>query len=148
MYSKSLVQIQKVILLIIEWLNEIIIDSAIVQQLKFSVFLKYLSREPWSQMSKSPKKTEKEIINHDIDIYQEKPESADIEILCGRAAKLAYLSARDLNALFYDVTESLTEDSSICGQPYSTLETVGPLLQSRDHRTISLMWTIRFHSWD
>jgi len=73
--------------------------------------------------------TEKEIINHDIDIYQDKPESSAIEILCGRAAKLAYLSAHDLNALFYDVTESLTEDSSICSQPYSTLETVGPLLQ-------------------
>ena len=83
-------------------------------------------------MSKSPKKTEKEIINHDIDIYQEKPGSADIEILCGRAAKLAYLSAHDLNALFYDVTE----DSSICSQPYSTVETVGPLLQSRDQRTV------------
>ena len=83
-------------------------------------------------MSKSPKKTEKEIINHDIDIYQEKPGSADMEILCGRAAKLAYLSAHDLNALFYDVTE----DSSICSQPYSTLETVGPLLQSRDPRTV------------
>ena len=88
-------------------------------------------------MSKSPKKTEKEIINHNIDIYQEKPGSADIEILCGRAAKLAYLSTHDLNALFYDVTESLTEDSSICSQPFSTLETVGPLLQFRDQRTVS-----------
>ena len=87
-------------------------------------------------MTKSPKKTEKEIINHDIDIYQEKPESADIEILCGRAAKLAYLSAHDLNALFYDVPETLTEESSICNQPYSILDTVGPLLQFRDHQTL------------
>ena len=93
-------------------------------------------------MTKSPKKTEKEVINHDIEIYQEKPGSNDIEILCGRAAKLAYLSAHDLNALFYDVTESLTEESSICSQPYSILDTVGPLLQARDQRTT---WPIHRH---
>ena len=100
-------------------------------------------------MSKSPKKTEKEIINHDIDIYQEKPGFADTEILCGRAAKLAYLSAHDLQALFYDVIESATEASSVTEassilsqpasvlltQPYSTLDTVGPLLQFRDQKT-------------
>ena len=121
---------------------EIIADYTIIQQLVLKT--RDLYREFSINMTKSPKKTEKEVISHDIDIYQEKPESSDIEILCGRAAKLAYLSAHDLNALFYDVTESLTEESSICSQPYSILETVGPLLQVRYQR---ITWSCSRKPW-